>query len=169
MIHELRESDVPQHVRQMVRDYCRNGLTAGQVVVAVVNAMLPLVTCDCGAPRSTQCHDCVVSEYQANHPDCDTCCPPLGAVAGHAQEGPGSSSDERKALLQLVDAMPSLAPNATGLSHAMGLIIRAAFRPAQTYQEGPGSSLVASQGPDRGAGPQEDARTGAAAPGGTVG
>ncbi len=33
-------------------------------------------------------------------------------------------------------------------------------------QEGPGSALAASEGPDRGAGPQEDASAGAAAPGG---
>lgn len=37
--------------------------------------------------------------------------------------GPGSVDDERKALRQLLDAMPSLTPRATGLSHAMRILL----------------------------------------------
>lgn len=44
------------------------------------------------------------------------------------QSGPGSTEDERKALLQLLDAMPALAPRATGLSHAMRLVLLDALR-----------------------------------------
>lgn len=44
------------------------------------------------------------------------------------QSGPGSTEDERKALLQLLDAMPALAPQATGLSHAMRLVLLDALR-----------------------------------------
>ncbi len=50
----------------------------------------------------------------------------IGALLAAPSTGPGSVDDERKALLQLTDAMPTLAPHATGLSHGMRLILRAA-------------------------------------------
>lgn len=42
--------------------------------------------------------------------------------------GPGTTDDERKALMQLLDAMPTLTPAATGFSHAMRLILLDAMR-----------------------------------------
>ena len=39
--------------------------------------------CECGSPRSLSCADCIVSEYQAAHPDCQTCCPTAPRAAPH--------------------------------------------------------------------------------------
>lgn len=54
---------------------------------------------------------------------------------GWLGDGPGSIEDERKALLQLAAVMPTLAGNATGISHAMGLVIRAAIARPLSFNE----------------------------------
>jgi len=42
------------------------------VVAALLDAERP--RCDCGG-AVTVCADCAVADYQAQHPDCTTCCP----------------------------------------------------------------------------------------------
>ena len=48
---QITEADVPQNIRQMVRDYCRNDVTAGQTVANIVNAMAALPSLS-GGPKS---------------------------------------------------------------------------------------------------------------------
>lgn len=50
--------------------------------------------------------------------------------------GPGSTEDLMKAVEQLLATMVALAPQATGVSHAMGLILRDAARWQALFKPG---------------------------------
>jgi hypothetical protein len=50
----------------------------GADVQAAVTEALKTIRCDCGA-LAVQCASCAVADWQAAHPDCPTCCPPIGA------------------------------------------------------------------------------------------